>query len=403
MKNNLKSLLCLAAVLCMLISVLAACEAAENETESSSETESGSEEKLTDFDFASADLSNYITISASDYLNNTVTLSTDYLISDDIVEEYIANELFKNKSKTNGDAHVVDQPIKLGDSAFIYYTGYLADVPFEGGSNANDAKPYELSIGSGAFIDGFEDGLIGVVPNETSKEEPFDLHVTFPENYSSRDLAGKAVVFKVWIEYTVSYTIPELSDNFVKNTLKFDGTAEDYKDYIKKNLQYELTAKAEDEALNAVQNKLIENSKVIEYPQESVDYYYQSYIDYFESERQYYAMYGYNFDSIKEFLVTVYGFDKDNWEKDVTDLAKKSVHNSLIFYSIAKAQNITVSDEEFNKYVEIMIEETSSDSQKYTAEEIISKYGRQQITEVLLSDKVNDFLMDNCTIEYKDK
>ncbi len=385
----------------MLISLLTACDTAENETESSSE--SSTEEKLQDFDYASADLSSYITLSPSECFNNTVTLSTEYIISDEAVDEYISDELFKYKTKTDGDTHIVDQPIKLGDSAFIYYTGYLADVPFEGGSNADDEKPYELSIGSGSFIDGFESGLIGVVPNETSKEEPFDLHVTFPENYSSKDLAGKAVVFKVWIEYTVSYTIPEFTDGFVKDSIGFDGTAEEYKAYIRDCLQAELTTEAEDEALSALLNKLLEVSEVIEYPQQSLDYYYQSYLDYFESERQYYAMFGYNFDTLKEFLVSVYGFDMDNWEQEVQDLAKNSVHNSLLVYSIAEANNITVSDEEFNDYVKIIIEESSSETQTYTADEIISMYGRQQITEVLLSDKVNEFLMDNCTIEYKDE
>ena len=310
--------------------------------------------------------------------------------------------LFENKTKTNEDTKIVDQPIKLGDSAFIYYTGYLDGEPFQGGSNADDEKPLELSIGSGSFIPGFEDGLIGVIPNQTSKDSPFDLNVTFPENYNSAELAGKAVVFKVWIEYTVQYTIPELTDDFVKETLKFDGTASDYKSHVKEQLQAELTAKAENEALNAVLNKLMENSEVIEYPKQSVDYYYESYIDYYEYYMQLYSMYGYKFDSLEEFLVTMVGLDKDNWQEQVTDLAKNAVQNSLICYSIAKNQNITVTDEEFNAYVETLIKNNSSESKQYTADEIIEMYGRQQINETLLFDKVNEFLLDNCTIEYKD-
>ena len=210
------------------------------------------------------------------------------------------------------------------------------------------------------------------------------------------------MVFKVWIEYTVQYTIPELTDDFVKEALKFDGTASDYKAHIKEQLQAELTAKAEDEALNAVLNKLMENSEVIEYPKQSVDYYYESYIDYYEYYMQLYSMYGYQFDSLEEFLVTMVGLDKDNWQEQVTDLAKNAVQTSLICYSIAKNQNITVTDEEFNAYVETLIKNNSSESKQYTADEIIEMYGRQQINETLLFDKVNEFLLDNCTIEYKD-
>ena len=396
-----KQICSLAAAICLLVSAFTACDN-QTENESESETESGTDAKLTDFAYESADLSKYITLSESEYFNNKVTLGTDYIVSDKMVDEYIADVLFENKTKTNEDTKIVDQPIKLGDSAFIYYTGYLNGKAFAGGSNADDKKPHELSIGSGSFIPGFEDGLIGVIPNQTSKDSPFDLNVTFPENYNSADLAGKAVVFKVWIEYTVQYTIPELTDDFVKEALKFDGTASDYKAHIKEQLQAELTAKAEDEALNAVLNKLMENSEVIEYPKQSVDYYYESYIDYYEYYMQLYSMYGYKFDSLEEFLVAIVGLDKDNWQEQVTDLAKNAVQTSLICYSIAKNQNITVTDEEFNAYVETLIGKNSSEAQQYTADEIIEMYGRQQINETLLFDKVNEFLLDNCTIEYKD-
>ena len=401
MTKTLKQICSLAAAICLLVSAFTACDN-QTENESESETESGTDAKLTDFAYESADLSKYITLSESEYFNNKVTLGTDYIVSDEMLDEHIADLLFENKTKTNGDTQIVDQPIKLGDSAFIYYTGYLNGKAFAGGSNADDKKPRELSIGSGSFIPGFEDGLIGVIPNQTSKDSPFDLNVTFPENYNSAELAGKAVVFKVWIEYTVQYTIPELTDDFVKETLKFDGTASDYKSHVKEQLQAELTAKAENEALNAVLNKLMENSEVIEYPKQSVDYYYQSYIDYYEYYMQLYSMYGYKFDSLEEFLVTMVGLDKDNWQEQVTDLAKNAVQNSLICYSIAKNQNITVTDEEFNAYVETLIKNNSSESKQYTADEIIEMYGRQQINETLLFDKVNEFLLDNCTIEYKD-
>ena len=401
MTKTLKQICSLAAAICLLVSAFTACDN-QTENESESETESGTDAKLTDFAYESADLSKYITLSESEYFNNKVTLGTDYIVSDEMLDEHIADLLFENKTKTNGDTQIVDQPIKLGDSAFIYYTGYLNGKAFAGGSNADDKKPHELSIGSGSFIPGFEDGLIGVIPNQTSKDSPFDLNVTFPENYNSADLAGKAVVFKVWIEYTVQYTIPELTDDFVKETLKFDGTASDYKSHVKEQLQAELTAKAENEALNAVLNKLMENSEVIEYPKQSVDYYYQSYIDYYEYYMQLYSMYGYKFDSLEEFLVAIVGLDKDNWQEQVTDLAKNAVQTSLICYSIAKNQNITVTDEEFNAYVETLIKNNSSESKQYTADEIIEMYGRQQINETLLFDKVNEFLLDNCTIEYKD-
>ena len=220
MNSILKRIILIISASALLISMLAGCRSVEDESESESESGTESETAERDFDYLSANISDYITLSPSEYANNTVTLGTQYVITDSDVDEYINAQLFENKTKTNGDEKVTDQPIKLGDSAFIFYTGYLDGEKFEGGSNADSDEPHELSIGSGSFIPGFEDGLIGVVPNQTSKDSPFDLHVTFPESYHSPDLAGKSVVFKVWIEYTVQYTIPEFCDAFVKETQK---------------------------------------------------------------------------------------------------------------------------------------------------------------------------------------
>ena len=191
MKFSLTKALILMLTLTLALAAFASCDTGSAETES----ESGDGE-LKNFDYLSADLDEYITLPDYDYLKNTVTLGSEYVVTDEMIDEYMADFLFDKKTKTNGDTQVTDQPIKLGDSAFIYYTGYLNGVAFNGGSNASDAKPYELSIGSGSFIPGFEEGLIGIVPSSTSKDAPYDLHVTFPENYNQKDLAGKAVIFK---------------------------------------------------------------------------------------------------------------------------------------------------------------------------------------------------------------
>ncbi len=407
MNKLLKKLILTICASAMLLSMLAACEAVENESESKSENESenesGTEAPLKDFDYQSANISDYITLSSSEYKNNTVTLSTKYIITDNDVEEYINADLFKKKTKTNGDAQVTDQPIKLGDSAFIYYTGYLDGEAFSGGSNADDKYSYELSIGSGSFIDGFEEGLIGIVPNETSKENPYDLNLTFPENYHSEDLAGKSVVFKVWVEYVIQYTIPELTDEFVKETLKFEGTAEQYTKNVKENLQKEATANAESEALSAILQKLTNAAKIHEYPEESVDYWYDAYIDQFEYYMQYYSMYGYKFDSFDEFVKTYLGLKEDeDWKKVTIGYAKEMVANSLIYYTIADQQNLTASKEEFDAEAKELAEYYSSENKKYTAEEIINEVGEASIKQNIIFEKVENYLMDNCTIEYKD-
>ena len=272
MKFSLTKALILMLTLTLALAAFASCDTGSAETES----ESGDGE-LKNFDYLSADLDEYITLPDYDYLKNTVTLGSEYVVTDEMIDEYMADFLFDKKTKTNGDTQVTDQPIKLGDSAFIYYTGYLNGVAFNGGSNASDAKPYELSIGSGSFIPGFEEGLIGIVPSSTSKDAPYDLHVTFPENYNQKDLAGKAVIFKVWVVYTVQYTIPELTDDFVKNTVKYDGTSAEYRADIKNAMIEEAKTAAEDAALEEITEKLIKDSTVKKFPQEAIDFTVENY------------------------------------------------------------------------------------------------------------------------------
>ena len=418
MTKALKRLLILALALVLSASAFAGCDKSKNGSEggtnagngttngtsTETETESGTEAPLEDFDFSSVDITKYITISESDYLDSKVTLDTSYIISDDAVDQYIEDERFGKKTKTNGDTQVTDQPVKLGDSAFIYYTGYLDGKAFSGGSNASDAKPYELSIGSGSFIPGFEEGLIGIIPEDTSKDMPYELHVTFPENYGNADLAGKAVIFEVWIEYVVQYTIPELTEDYVKNTVKFDGTVEEYKAHVKKTLQEESDAKAESEALGSVISNLMEKATVHEYPQQSVDYWYSMYIDQFEYYMQMYAMYGMSFKTFDEFAIWYMGLKEgDDWKAVLTGYSKDMTKNVMIYYAVAAQQKLSVSDEEIRLTAEELAKQYSTANKTYTADEIIEQMGESRIRQNILMEKVDRLLTEECTIEYKDK
>ena len=404
MTKTLKRLLMAVLALTLVLSTLAACNnSVENETESSTEAESGDGESITDFDYANANISEYIALSASEYLNSSVTLSTDYIITDDAVKEHIDGERFKHKTKTNGDTQVTDQPIKLGDSAFIYYTGFLDGKEFEGGSNASDTKPYELSIGSGSFIPGFEEGLIGVIPAETSKDAPFDLHVTFPKNYGNADLAGKAVIFKVWIEYVVQYTIPELTDDFVKSTVKFDGTVEQYKANVKETLQSEAISAANEEALAAIMSNLMEKATISKYPEQSVTFWYNNYLSEIQYYVDMYAMYGMEV-TLDEMACQMLGLSAgSDWQTPLNDMAKDTVKSILIYYAIAHQQSISVSDDEFVAEAKEIAEYYSNENKTYTADEVIAQIGEATIRQNLLTEKVDKFLLEHCKIEFKDE
>lgn len=405
MTKTLKRLLMAVLALTLVLSTLAACNnSVENETESSTEAESGNGESITDFDYANANISEYITLSESEYLNSKITLSTQYIITDDAVNEHIDSERFKHKTKTNGDTQVTDQPIKLGDSAFIYYTGFLDGKEFEGGSNASDTKPYELSIGSGSFIPGFEEGLIGVIPAQTSKNAPFDLHVSFPEDYSnSPDLAGKAVVFKVWIEYTVQYSLPELNEDFVKNAVKFEGTVAEYKAKVKDTLQAEAIEAANAEALDAIMSSLAESAVILKYPEQSIQYWQQDFVFYVQQYVDMYKMYGIEM-TFDEMACQMLGLETGgDWQTPLNDIVKDTVKSILIYYAIAHQQSISVSDDEFAAEVKEIAQYYSNENKTYTADEIIAEIGESTIWQNILMEKVDSFLLEHSTIEFKDK
>ena len=404
--KTLKRILLILLALTLSASAFVACDT-EGGKESNSETGTEAETqapKLQDFDYSSANISDFVSVPKKEYESSKVTLGTEYMIKDEAVDKAIEDELFDNKAKTNGDTQVTDQAIKLGDSAFIYYTGYLNGVAFKGGSNADDTKPYELSIGSGSFIPGFEEGLIGVVPNTTSKEAPFDLHVSFPEDYSnSPDLAGKAVVFKVWIEYVVQYTIPTLTDDYVKNTLKFDGTAEEYKAHVKDTMQAEATASAESEALNAIMSLLTTKSEFKKLPEESINFWYQSYLSQIQQYVDMYKMYGMEV-TLDQMACQMLGLKEgSDWQTPLTDMAKDVVKSILIYYGVANNENLTVTDAEYLAKLKELAEYYSNDQKTYTPEEIEKEIGRSTLMQNILMEKVDEYLIDHCTIEYKDE
>ena len=238
-----------------------------------------------------------VTIDRADYTGITLTVPDSLKIEADDVEDYILQSiLFSRRTAVNGTTMVKDQALKGGDDAYIYYKGFVDGKEFEGGSNWNDEKPHQLGLGSGAFIPGFEEGLVGVVPNQTSKDSPAEIHVTFPEEYAE-DLAGKDAVFHVVVEYAVQYTLPELTRDYVENTLKYkpkmefyasdEALIDEFKEYVYDTLVSQNAQSLENAKIDALWNHLTEKATCKNLVADEVAYYYNAY----ESEVKYYFDY----------------------------------------------------------------------------------------------------------------
>lgn len=379
-------------------------------SEEKTESETNKKEESTEeprFDYFGADLSEYLTVEKSLYTNKKVTVSADLEVDEEMLRTYIDSLRYQHREKTNGDTKVNSAAIKYGDSAFIYYKGFKDGEEFEGGSNWNDTKPYELGIGSGSFIPGFEDGLIGVIPSETSTDAPFMLNVTFPESYQATDLAGQDVVFHVYVEYIVQYNLPEYNAEFITEKLKYkpetDNIVDEYDKYAWDLLKADAAYYTKQEALNTVWEELLEKAVVIKYPEGEVDYYYNAYIEQYEYYMQMFnTYYGYSFKSLDEFVPDYLGLaDGVDWKNETRVTSELDAKQNMIFHLISQQEGIVITETDYNNSIQFYIDYYKENyNTTYTAADIEANIGARLIKENALFEKINNFLYGQCVVSY---
>ncbi len=390
----------LLAALCLFS--LAACKEDETETSSGtqttgSEAESGSE--ITRFDYFSADMRGYVSL--DDYKNISVTLDESYQIDENSVPEYI--ELLCADNAVEGEEQITDRAVKEGDIVYLYYEGYLNGELFEGGSNMDDESPYALKIGSGAFIPGFEDALIGIVPGETSRENRVDLNLTFPESYGSADLAGKDVVFKVYIEYLTETVPAAYTEEFITDVLQFEAEGNDIKAEFEAHLLELLTVSAENAVKDLAWTEILDRLTVYFYPEGEVEYYYDSFVAQYEYYKTYYSYFGYSFESLDDFVCQYEGYPAGtDWKAETQKQSEMGVKQNLAFHYIAQLEGFTVTDDDYADSVQYYIDYYASSGTTYTAAQIEEMIGADMIKSQALFDKVTDLLVENTTVEYKE-
>lgn len=289
----------------------------------------------------------------------------------EVTDEEVEYEISRIMSENATFNEITDRPIKDGDIANIDYEGLLDGTAFEGGT----ATGYDLSIGSGTFIPGFESQLIGVNVGES-----VDLDITFPEEYGSAELAGKAVVFKVKVNSISEEIVPEFNEEFVKENSDFE-TVEEYRADVKASLQSEADYADKLTLLEMV----VSSSEVLKYPQDQTNEYIEAMNKDIEQTA---AQYGITVD---EFLSTYLQMTPEQFQADAKSRAESTVSEELVMLAISKAENLEVSDDEYDASVERYTRSFGFES----SEELISQYGKDLIRKQALYDKVLDFLLEN--------
>lgn len=315
------------------------------------------------------DVSKYVTI--GQYKGLSLDKSVE-AVTDDMVDGRIQEEL-QNKAE-----EVTEGSVQNGDVVTINYVGTKDGVAFDGGT----ANNYELTIGSGTFIDGFEDGIIGMKKGQTK-----DLDLTFPEEYSSEELAGQEVVFKVTLQSFKR--APELTDDWAaKNT--DCKTAEEYRKEIRTTLEDEAKTSAQNTLRETAWNTVLSASEVKEYPQDDLDTAKTEFKTLYEN----YAKQG---DMTLEDFVKAQGISMDDFEEQSSQYAEYKVKQNLIVQGIMDAENMTLEDE---KSLSIQDELIKAYNVKDLAA-LVDKYGQAAVDESIGLLRVEDFILDNATVEEK--
>ncbi|MBU5447416.1 trigger factor [Blautia sp. MSJ-36] len=315
------------------------------------------------------DVSKYVTIGQYKGLSLDKTVEA---VTDDMVDGRIKEEL-QNKAE-----EVTEGNVQNGDVVTINYVGTKDGVAFDGGT----ANNYELTIGSGTFIDGFEDGIIGMKKGQTK-----DLDLTFPEEYSSEELAGQEVVFKVTLQSFKR--APELTDDWAaKNT--DCKTAEEYRKEIRTTLEDEAKTSAQNTLRETAWNTVLSASEVKEYPQDDLDTAKTEFKTLYEN----YAKQG---DMTLEDFVKAQGISMDDFEEQSSQYAEYKVKQNLIVQGIMDAENMTLEDE---KSLSIQDELIKAYNVKDLAA-LVDKYGQAAVDESIGLLRVEDFILDNATVEEK--
>ncbi|MBV7272299.1 trigger factor [Clostridium thailandense] len=294
----------------------------------------------------------------------------------EVKEEEVENELKSMQQKNARVETKEDGSVEKGDIAVIDFKGFVEDKAFEGGEGTD----YELEIGSGTFIDNFEDQLVGL-----KKGEEKDVKVKFPEEYGREDLNGKEALFKVTVKDIKAKELPALDDEFAKEVSEFD-TIEEVKADIKKKMQEANELRAKREYEEAVIDAVCGNAK-IDIPSVMIDKETDNMIKDLEMRLKYQGL----------DLQTYYQYTNNTEEKVreyMKETAEKRVKTDLIIEEIAKKENIDATEEELLARATEMAKQYGSKELEKTAKLILDSQKNYLKVDVV-NEKVIKMLVEN--------
>ena len=294
-----------------------------------------------------------------------------------VTDHDIEHELGHMQEKNSRLVSIDDRPVENGDITVIDFEGTVDGVPFDGGK----AEGHELEIGSGAFIPGFEDQIVGMKIDEEK-----DINVKFPEEYFSKDLAGKDAVFKVKLHEIKKKELPELDDEFAKDVSEFD-TLKELKDSIKEKLETQNNERAKYETQDAVIKAVSENTK-LDIPSGMIELEIDNMLKDIETRLSYQGL------KLEQYFKMM-GKTEEVVRKEYKPQAIEGIKSRLTLEAIIKKEKIEATDEEIDAKIKEMAENYGKKEEEIKDNENIRNYIKQGIE----SEKAIDFLVENAKIK----
>ena len=292
-----------------------------------------------------------------------------------VTDEDVEKEVERIRDNNARIIDVDDRPAQNGDTVIFDFEGFVDDKPFSGGK----AEKYSLELGSGRFIPGFEDQVVG-----KSIGEDFDVNVTFPEDYNAKELAGKPAVFKCRIHEIKGKDLPDLDDEFAKDVSEFD-TLDEYKADLKEKLQKKAEDRADAELDDKISEQLAEKVEG-EIPEAMIDNRINDMLREWEYRNRYAGV------TIKDYLKAT-GLTIDKFKETFKEPATTQVKLRLALEKVAELENLTVSDDELEERYKKLAEEHNQ-----TVERVKELISAENLSQDIKVEKAFDFVKENAEI-----
>lgn len=255
------------------------------------------------------------------------------IIEYNVTDEEVSAEIQKKLNEMATEAAVEDRPVQQGDIVTLDFAGFMGDEQFEGGT----AEGYKLKIGSGSFIPGFEEQMVGMNIGDER-----DINVTFPEDYHAENLAGKPVVFKVKVHAITEENVPELNDEFVQDISEC-STVDEYTAYVRSDLEKRAAERAKNERTDLILQKVIDNAEV-EIHGDIVSAEVDMQIDRFDKQLQSFGA------DLKSYLEYAH-LSIEDMRKDYEQAAQRQLKSQYVMMAIIDAEKLEPTDEDFREVI----------------------------------------------------